>query len=322
MQQGRQCWKKQGSQRAQSTKESMQQARRGGTQKSGRRGAGSPAAQDATAAPGPEAPSLPRITCCSLLPCRHCSFRRSSAGGGEQNAHGGCWLLLTPVGATGSRPTACARARSASPKSRHPQAPSHLLAEAEGHVAVLDHVHDLPLHGDKEEDEPAARHGGGPSRVTGGRQAGAGVGWVRGDAGLLCQAGIVMPVQAWAGLTSRAPGWARRRGHQTWERRWPQTQTSPPSCCSTCKRADDRPAPGTPVAESVSPLAAQARCNKAPWQDSSAVLRNAGGAGWLGWSRGGPAAHQNLNSGRRRTKGRNSSSDLLGSVGPSSSGFT
>lgn len=35
-----------------------------------------------------------------------------------------------------------------------------------------------------------------------------------------------------------------------------------------------------------------------------------------------PAAHQNLNSGRRRTKGRNSSSDLLGSVGPSSSGLT
>ncbi len=33
-------------------------------------------------------------------------------------------------------------------------------------------------------------------------------------------------------------------------------------------------------------------------------------------------AHQNLNSGSRRTKGRNSSSDLLGRVGSSSSGLT
>ena len=40
-----------------------------------------------------------------------------------------------------------------------------------------------------------------------------------------------------------------------------------------------------------------------------------------GWGRG-LTTHQNLNSGRRRTKGLNSSSALLGSVGPSSSGLT
>jgi hypothetical protein len=34
---------------------------------------------------------------------------------------------------------------------------THLLAQVEGEVAVFDHVHDLALHGNKEQDEPAGR---------------------------------------------------------------------------------------------------------------------------------------------------------------------
>ena len=38
--------------------------------------------------------------------------------------------------------------------------PAHLLANGEGNVAVLDHVLDLALHGDKEEHQPVHEQDG------------------------------------------------------------------------------------------------------------------------------------------------------------------
>lgn len=158
----------------------------------------------------------------------------------------------------------------------------YLFAEVEGDVAVLDHVLDLPLHGDEEQDAEVEQQDGPEDRHIKHRE--------------------------------------ERREEAKHKRlcgRIPAFVSPMLILCVLAVRT------GKKCIMWMIPSPTKAKFSSL--LDMQTMQHNACSCPCMDGQQNGimlVCAHQNLNSGRRRTNGRNSSSDFEGSVGPSSSGST